>query len=61
MTFFLVLLSEKASLIVTLYFRLRYVLLKEKNMVLTLEQEAKRQRVQMPSPERIRKVGFMLN
>ncbi|XP_072245568.1 large ribosomal subunit protein uL29m [Leuresthes tenuis] len=36
--------------------KLWYVLLKEKNMVLTLEQEAKRQRVQMPSPERIRKV-----
>ncbi|XP_006803378.2 39S ribosomal protein L47, mitochondrial-like [Neolamprologus brichardi] len=36
--------------------KLWYVLLKEKNMLLTLEQEAKRQRVQMPSPERIRKV-----
>ncbi|KAF0042092.1 hypothetical protein F2P81_005624 [Scophthalmus maximus] len=34
----------------------RYVLLKEKNMLLTLEQEARRQRVQMPSPERLRKV-----
>uniref|UniRef100_A0A3Q3XBT8 Large ribosomal subunit protein uL29m n=1 Tax=Mola mola TaxID=94237 RepID=A0A3Q3XBT8_MOLML len=33
-----------------------YVLLKEKNMLLTLEQEARRQRVQMPSPERLRKV-----
>ncbi|XP_034568033.1 39S ribosomal protein L47, mitochondrial [Notolabrus celidotus] len=33
-----------------------YVLLKEKNMLLTMEQEAKRQRVQMPSPERLRKV-----
>ena len=32
------------------------MLLKEKNMLLTLEQEAKRQRVQMPSPERLRKV-----
>ncbi|XP_071344022.1 large ribosomal subunit protein uL29m [Trachinotus anak] len=37
--------------------KLWYVLLKEKNMLLTLEQEAKRQRVQMPSPERIRKIG----
>lgn len=36
--------------------KLWYVLLKEKNMLLTLEQEAKRQRIQMPSPERIRKV-----
>ncbi|XP_059196954.1 39S ribosomal protein L47, mitochondrial [Centropristis striata] len=36
--------------------KLWYMLLKEKNMLLTLEQEAKRQRVQMPSPERIRKV-----
>ncbi|KAG7217494.1 hypothetical protein INR49_021419 [Caranx melampygus] len=36
--------------------KLWYVLLKEKNMLLTLEQEAKRQRVQMPSPERIRKI-----
>ncbi|XP_055013695.1 39S ribosomal protein L47, mitochondrial isoform X2 [Boleophthalmus pectinirostris] len=36
--------------------KLWYVLLKEKNMLLTLEQEAKRQRLQMPSPERIRKV-----
>ncbi|KPP78254.1 39S ribosomal protein L47, mitochondrial precursor-like [Scleropages formosus] len=36
--------------------RVKYVLLKEKNMLLTVEQEAKRQRVQMPSPERLRKV-----
>ncbi|KAM3620114.1 uncharacterized protein V6R79_018459 [Siganus canaliculatus] len=36
--------------------KLWYVLLKEKNMLLTIEQEAKRQAVQMPSPERIRKV-----
>uniref|UniRef100_A0A3Q2DVL3 Large ribosomal subunit protein uL29m n=1 Tax=Cyprinodon variegatus TaxID=28743 RepID=A0A3Q2DVL3_CYPVA len=36
--------------------KLWYVLLKERNMLLTLEQEAKRQRVQMPSPERLRKV-----
>ncbi|XP_070765426.1 large ribosomal subunit protein uL29m [Enoplosus armatus] len=36
--------------------KLWYVLLKEKNMLRTLEQEARRQRVQMPSPERIRKV-----
>ncbi|XP_029355887.1 large ribosomal subunit protein uL29m [Echeneis naucrates] len=36
--------------------KLWYVLLKEKNMLLTIEQEAKRQRVQMPSPERIRKI-----
>ncbi|XP_018618465.2 large ribosomal subunit protein uL29m [Scleropages formosus] len=36
--------------------KLWYVLLKEKNMLLTVEQEAKRQRVQMPSPERLRKV-----
>ncbi|KAI4891998.1 hypothetical protein NFI96_034211, partial [Prochilodus magdalenae] len=36
--------------------KLWYVLLKEKNMLLTIEQEAKRQHVQMPSPERIKKV-----
>ncbi|KAM9831832.1 large ribosomal subunit protein uL29m [Neosynchiropus ocellatus] len=36
--------------------KLWYVLLKEKNMLLTVEQEAKRSRVQMPSPERLRKV-----
>ncbi|KAL6108012.1 mrpl47 [Pungitius sinensis] len=36
--------------------KLWYVLLKEKNLLLTLEQEAKRQRVPMPSPERMRKV-----
>lgn len=36
--------------------KLWYVLLKEKNMLLTLEQEARRQRLQMPSPERLRKV-----
>ncbi|XP_029988490.1 large ribosomal subunit protein uL29m [Sphaeramia orbicularis] len=36
--------------------KLWYVLLKEKNMLLTLEQESKRQRLQMPSPERLRKV-----
>ncbi|XP_075944151.1 large ribosomal subunit protein uL29m [Anarhichas minor] len=36
--------------------KLWYVLLKEKNLLVTLEQESKRQRVQMPSPERTRKV-----
>ncbi|KAM9384175.1 large ribosomal subunit protein uL29m [Pholidichthys leucotaenia] len=36
--------------------KLWYVLLKERNMLLTLEQESRRQRVQMPSPERLRKV-----
>uniref|UniRef100_A0A8B9JWX2 Large ribosomal subunit protein uL29m n=1 Tax=Astyanax mexicanus TaxID=7994 RepID=A0A8B9JWX2_ASTMX len=36
--------------------KLWYVLLKEKNMLLTIEQESKRQRVPMPSPERIKKV-----
>ncbi|XP_029905882.1 large ribosomal subunit protein uL29m [Myripristis murdjan] len=36
--------------------KLWYVLLKEKNMLLTVEHEAKRQRVPMPSPERIRKI-----
>ncbi|KAL4630800.1 39S ribosomal protein L47, mitochondrial [Arapaima gigas] len=36
--------------------KLWYVLLKEKNMLLTVQQEAKRQRVQMPSPERLKKV-----
>lgn len=34
----------------------RYVLLKEKNMLLTIEQESKRQRLAMPSPERLKKV-----
>lgn len=38
---------------------LRYVLLKEKNVLLTLQQEARRQSVQMPSPERLRKVRVM--
>ncbi|XP_018119167.1 39S ribosomal protein L47, mitochondrial isoform X1 [Xenopus laevis] len=37
--------------------KLWYVLLKEKNMLLTLEQESKRQRLPMPSPERLSKVG----
>uniref|UniRef100_A0A4W3GQE1 Large ribosomal subunit protein uL29m n=1 Tax=Callorhinchus milii TaxID=7868 RepID=A0A4W3GQE1_CALMI len=36
--------------------KLWYVLLKEKNMLLTTEQESKRQRVQMPSLERLKKV-----
>ncbi|XP_076009087.1 large ribosomal subunit protein uL29m [Genypterus blacodes] len=36
--------------------KLWYVLLKEKNLLLTLEQEARRHRVQMPSPERLNKV-----
>ncbi|KAJ8418925.1 hypothetical protein AAFF_G00004240 [Aldrovandia affinis] len=36
--------------------KLWYVLLKEKNMLLTIEQESKRQRVPMPSPERLKKV-----
>ncbi|XP_067851410.1 39S ribosomal protein L47, mitochondrial [Heptranchias perlo] len=36
--------------------KLWYVLLKEKNMLLTIEQEGKRQRLQMPSPERLKKV-----
>ncbi|XP_053566140.1 39S ribosomal protein L47, mitochondrial [Bombina bombina] len=36
--------------------KLWYVLLKEKNMLLTLEQESKRQRLAMPSPERLTKV-----
>ncbi|KAK2858127.1 hypothetical protein Q7C36_006046 [Tachysurus vachellii] len=36
--------------------KLWYVLLKEKNMLQTIEQEAKRQCVSMPSPERIKKV-----
>ncbi|XP_028299858.1 large ribosomal subunit protein uL29m [Gouania willdenowi] len=40
--------------------KLWYVLLKEKNMLLTLEQEAKRQRVQMPSPERLEKIDRSL-
>ncbi|XP_008264761.2 large ribosomal subunit protein uL29m isoform X1 [Oryctolagus cuniculus] len=37
--------------------KLWYVLLKERNMLLTLEQEAKRQRLPMPSPERLEKVA----
>ncbi|XP_059923359.1 39S ribosomal protein L47, mitochondrial [Gadus macrocephalus] len=36
--------------------KLWYLLLKEKNMLLTIEQEAKRQRVSMPSPERLKKI-----
>lgn len=36
--------------------KLWYVLLKEKNMLQTLEQESKRQRTAMPSPERLYKV-----
>ncbi|KAG8581313.1 hypothetical protein GDO81_007626 [Engystomops pustulosus] len=36
--------------------KLWYVLLKEKNMLMTLEQESKRQRVAMPSAERLFKV-----
>ncbi|KFQ15203.1 hypothetical protein N330_09986, partial [Leptosomus discolor] len=36
--------------------KLWYVLLKEKNMLLTLEQESKRQLRHMPSPERLEKV-----
>uniref|UniRef100_UPI00398F339F large ribosomal subunit protein uL29m isoform X2 n=1 Tax=Pristiophorus japonicus TaxID=55135 RepID=UPI00398F339F len=36
--------------------KLWYVLLKEKNMLLSIEQEAKRQRLQMPSPERLKKI-----
>ncbi|KAG9494040.1 hypothetical protein GDO78_001733 [Eleutherodactylus coqui] len=36
--------------------KLWYVLLKEKNMLLTLEQESKRQRTAMPSHERLEKV-----
>ncbi|XP_064186220.1 39S ribosomal protein L47, mitochondrial [Anguilla rostrata] len=36
--------------------KLWYVLLKERNMLLTVEQESKRQRRSMPSPERLRKV-----
>ncbi|XP_049910779.1 39S ribosomal protein L47, mitochondrial [Epinephelus moara] len=36
--------------------KLWYVLLKERNMLLTLQQESRRQKVMMPSPERLRKV-----
>lgn len=43
----------------TCFVNLRYVLLKEKNMLLTLQQESRRQRIQMPSPERIRKVSLI--
>ncbi|XP_056607490.1 39S ribosomal protein L47, mitochondrial [Triplophysa dalaica] len=41
--------------------KLWYVLLKEKNMLLTIEQEAKRQCLQMPSPERVKKVERSMN
>ncbi|XP_077017250.1 large ribosomal subunit protein uL29m isoform X2 [Tamandua tetradactyla] len=41
--------------------KLWYVLLKERNMLLTLEQEAKRQRWPMPSPERLEKVVESMN
>lgn len=37
----------------------RYVLLKEKNMLRTVEQESKRQCVAMPSPERVKKVTMI--
>ncbi|KGL76982.1 hypothetical protein N309_02413, partial [Tinamus guttatus] len=37
--------------------KLWYVLLKERNMLLTLEQESKRQHRPMPSPERLEKVA----
>ncbi|EDV23829.1 39S ribosomal protein L47, mitochondrial [Trichoplax sp. H2] len=37
--------------------KLWYVLLKEKNMLLTLQHEARRQRVPMPGPERLIKVN----
>ncbi|XP_069831244.1 large ribosomal subunit protein uL29m isoform X2 [Dendropsophus ebraccatus] len=37
--------------------KLWYVLLKEKNMLMTLEQECKRQRTAMPSPDRLYKVN----
>ncbi|XP_069474778.1 large ribosomal subunit protein uL29m [Ambystoma mexicanum] len=40
--------------------KLWYVLLKEKNMLLTVEQEAKRQRMPMPSPERLEKVDLSI-
>uniref|UniRef100_A0AAY4BDT0 Large ribosomal subunit protein uL29m n=1 Tax=Denticeps clupeoides TaxID=299321 RepID=A0AAY4BDT0_9TELE len=40
--------------------KLWYVLLKEKNMLLTLEQESKRQLLSMPSPERMKKVDRSL-
>ena len=36
--------------------KLWYVLLKERNMLLTVEEEAKRQEVIMPSPQRLHKV-----
>lgn len=52
----LVAVYEEYSVINSLFINLRYVLLKEKNMLLTLQQEARRQRIQMPSPERLRKV-----
>lgn len=38
------------------YYSLRYVLLKEKNMLLTMEHEAKKKVEIFPSPERIDKV-----
>jgi len=41
--------------------KLWYVLLKEKNMLNTVEQESKRQRVQFPSPERLEKVVQSMN
>ncbi|XP_044290335.1 39S ribosomal protein L47, mitochondrial [Varanus komodoensis] len=41
--------------------KLWFVLLKERNMLLTLEQEAKRQRLPMPSPERLDKVTYCLD
>lgn len=41
--------------------KLWYVLLKERNMLNTLEQESKRQRLPMPSPERLTKVQTSMN
>lgn len=38
----------------------RYVLLKERNMLMTMEEEYKRQSELFPSPERLEKVCFLL-
>ena len=48
------------SLVNFVHVECRYVLLKERNMLLTLRHEANRNRFIMPAPERLRKVSVFL-